>query len=261
MRLVYDVPSSSRRRHEPEFEALRRTAHVPSSDLPQSRRSRRRRPEDVVESPRPPAVIRQTPSLGEMRRRTRTEISTVTMPTFHGKEAVPVSVDVSRPVVEATSYVQPQSEDSDEDYSWQRPRRRDADQDSNQSTSPPVAGYYDSSDDGRPRVNTYKAEDPSYYVADRPLSPIGGDLDAYDEFNFLFPTSEAKDEELSDLESPAVDSDSAHREDREIPGTSNAKRIYSSRYTGSAEPGGIHTAKLTELFDSKGKKRSLFKWL
>ncbi|KFG86985.1 putative Mg2+ transporter [Metarhizium anisopliae] len=159
------------------------------------------------------------------------------------------------------------SREEDDTYSWQRTTRRDADQASDRSHSPSRVPYYDANDG--PRVHAYKSGDAQVYIVDegqadrgfRPPSPMGGDLDAYDEFNFLFSKSASRDEELSDLESPAVDSDSAHRESRDISVVSNAKRIYSSHYTGSAETGGFHAAKLTELFDTKGKKRSLFKWL
>ncbi|KID77360.1 uncharacterized protein G6M90_00g098180 [Metarhizium brunneum] len=159
------------------------------------------------------------------------------------------------------------SREEDDTYSWQRTTRRDADQASDRSHSPSRVPYYDANDG--PRVHAYKSGDAQVYIVDegqadrgfRPPSPMDGDLDAYDEFNFLFSKSASKDEELSDLESPAVDSDSAHRESRDISVVSNAKRIYSSHYTGSAETGGVHAAKLTELFDTKGKKRSLFKWL
>lgn len=95
----------------------------------------------------------------------------------------------------------------------------------------------------------------------RPPSLIGPDLDAYDEFDIIFHQPNTKDGDLSELDSITVDTDSAHAEDRDTPGTSTAKRLYVSQYTGNAEPGGNHTVKLTDLVDPKGKKRPLFKWL
>jgi hypothetical protein len=158
------------------------------------------------------------------------------------------------------------SMEDDEVYPWQ-PTAIDADQGSERSRSPPRAQRYGGTDG--PGYHAYKSGDAEVYVVDdgqidrgfRPPSPIGGDLDAYDEFDFLFPTSDSKEDELSELEYPAVESDSPHREDRDGQGKSNAKKIYSSRYTGSAELGGAHAAQMTELFDTKGKQRPLFKWL
>ena len=108
----------------------------------------------------------------------------------------------------------------------------------------------------------YEIEETRYDRPYRPPSPIGGDLDAYDNFSFMFPKVEAsKDGELSDMDSPGVDSDSAQREDRDSQRQSTAKGVFNARYTGSAELGGSHTATLVDLDDPKRKKRPLYKWL
>ena len=159
-----------------------------------------------------------------------------------------------------------QSQEEDDTDSWQRRSRRAPDQGSDRARSlSPVRRYYEEG----PRAYVYKSGDADIYALEeeqpdrtlRPPSPIGGDLDAYDEFSFLFPKSQSTDAELSDLESPAVESDSVHLQDRDMTGAFAAKRICSSLYIGSFEPGGTHSAKLTDLLDTRGLKRPLFKWL
>ena len=90
----------------------------------------------------------------------------------------------------------------------------------------------------------------------------GDDLDAFDDFAFTFQTGESKDKDLSDLESPGVETESTQR-DEPNGGfrNSNATAIYASHYTGSAEFGGTHVATLTVLHDPRKLKRPLFNWL
>ncbi|KJK78621.1 hypothetical protein H634G_05996 [Metarhizium anisopliae BRIP 53293] len=250
-RYVYSAPTSSRRRGQysgDEYVPER----VPASTVPPWTHLERRMPSHHEEHSQK-TVFGLPASSGRRVRHRDAETAEVPQP----------------PGMSRYSQSPPRMDSREEDdaYSWQRTTRRDADQASDRSHSPSRVPYYDANDG--PRVHAYKSGDAQVYIVDegqadrgfRPPSPMGGDLDAYDEFNFLFSKSASKDGELSDLESPAVDSDSAHRESRDISVVSNAKRIYSSHYTGSAETGGFHVAKLTELFDTKGKKRSLFKWL
>lgn len=140
-------------------------------------------------------------------------------------------------------------------------------QDTKSSDSPISPRIYNV--DEVPRAQAYKAADTDAYVLDEPMydrqfrppSPIGGDLDAYEEFNFSFPAREPPKEDLSDLESPAVETDSSHRGDSEVSRPSNATQVFLSRYTGGAELGGSHSAELTTLHDLKGRRRPLFQWL
>lgn len=87
-------------------------------------------------------------------------------------------------------------------------------------------------------------------------------MDAFDGFSFFFPPGDFKEKDMSDLESPDVETESSQRE--EPSGgirPSNVTGVYASRYTGNAEAGGTHTAKLTVLHDPKGFRRPLFNWL
>ncbi|GAB0132156.1 hypothetical protein EsDP_00000600 [Epichloe bromicola] len=145
------------------------------------------------------------------------------------------------------------SNHDDEFPSPQQPGRENTDRGSDKASS--------SSYPGRDGVEESVVDDGQDDMYLRPPSPIGPDLDAYDEFDIIFYQPSTKDGELSELDSITVDTDSAHPEDRDTPGTSTAKRLYMSQYTGNAEPGGNHTVKLTDLVDPKGKKRSLFRWL
>ncbi|KAG8421522.1 hypothetical protein J3458_003395 [Metarhizium acridum] len=250
-RYLYSAPTASRRRGQysgNEYVPER----VPASNLPPWTHLERRMPSHHGELSQQTVFGPPAPSGRRLRHRDAETAEVPPPPGMARYSQSPPRMD---------------SREGDDVYSWPRNTRRDTDQASNRSHSPSRVQHYDANDG--PTVHAYKSGDAQVYIVDegqadrgfRPPSPMGGDLAAYGEFNFLFPKSASKDDELSDLESPAVDSDSAHREDRDISIVSNAKRIYSSHYLGSAEPGGVHAAKLTELFDTKGKKRSLFKWL
>lgn len=265
---MYNAPTPSRRRRQfsGDDHGLER---APGAPVPQWTRLERAMPSYYEEYTLPTAVTPLAPSSRRARHR---EAEVITAPKVFEEEVVPIAAEVA-PQQRTSRYSQspPRMDSREEDdiYSGQQPTRRDEDQGSDRSRSRSRMPYYGGSGGDWPRFHAYKSGDAEVYVMDdgqndrgiRPPSPMGEDLDAYDEFNFLFPTADSKGEELSDLESPVVDSDSAHREERDVLGTSSAKRIYSSRYTGSAELGGTHTAKLTEIFDVKAKKRPLFKWL
>ncbi|KJZ77848.1 hypothetical protein HIM_02485 [Hirsutella minnesotensis 3608] len=97
----------------------------------------------------------------------------------------------------------------------------------------------------------------------RPPSPIGDDVDILDGFDFVFPHAEpSKQRDLADLlEAAGAESESSPRDDVASIKPSNATSVFSSAYTGDAELGGVQSASITVLHDSKGRKRPLFRWL
>lgn len=96
----------------------------------------------------------------------------------------------------------------------------------------------------------------------RPMSPVFEDVDTFDDFQFAFPAEEpSKDTELSDLETPTTESESVQKSDRPLSNILTAPGIYSSAYSGTAELGTQHDVNLTILYDPKGQKQPLFRWL
>lgn len=94
------------------------------------------------------------------------------------------------------------------------------------------------------------------------MSPVFEDVDMFDDFQFTFPTEEpSKDTELSDLETPTTESESVQKPDRPLSNILTAPGIYSSTYSGTAEIGAQHDVNLTILYDPKGQKQPLFRWL
>ncbi|PNY27290.1 Uncharacterized protein TCAP_02785 [Tolypocladium capitatum] len=121
-------------------------------------------------------------------------------------------------------------------------------------------------------AQAYQSADPHVYMvpedryrSNQPFQPptlVAEDTDLFDSFNFSFPSAESsKGGELSDLESPGVETESTERDGEASVRNSNATGIHSSHYTGNAELGGTHTATLTVLHDPTGRKRPLFNWL
>lgn len=104
------------------------------------------------------------------------------------------------------------------------------------------------------------AEEEDYRIY-RPMSPVFEDVDMFDDFRFVFPTEEPKDAELSDLETPTTENESIQKPERPISNILTAPGIYSSTYSGTAELGGQHDVNLTILYDPKGQKKPLFRWL
>lgn len=110
------------------------------------------------------------------------------------------------------------------------------------------AGYADAEGDG-------------YHIY-RPVSPVIEDIDTFDDFHFVFPAEEpSKDAELSDLETPATESESTQKGERPLSNLLTAPGIYSSSYSGTAELGAQHDVNLTVLHDPRGQKQPLFRWL
>ncbi|KAL7904353.1 hypothetical protein GGI35DRAFT_200406 [Trichoderma velutinum] len=96
----------------------------------------------------------------------------------------------------------------------------------------------------------------------RPVSPIIEDIDAFDDFHFVFPAEDpSKDAELSDLDTPTTESESTQKIERPLSNVITAPGIYSSSYTGTAELGAQHDVHLTLLHDPRGQKQPLFRWL
>ncbi|KHN95340.1 uncharacterized protein MAM_06844 [Metarhizium album ARSEF 1941] len=264
-RYVFNAPTSSRRRGQYSGDgygyAPERTTE---STLPPWTRLDRRMPSPYDD---PPAQTFSGPPASKVRRARHRDADAISAPNIYDEEASLSAAIPPLPPRGRCSQSPPimDSREAVDIGSWQpSSSRSDADQSSDRSRSP-FRRRYRRGDDG-PRVRAYKSGDAEVYHVDqgqndrplRPPSPTARGFDPYDEFNFLFLSSPVTEEELSDLESPAVDSDSARRADHDSTANSNAKKIYSSHYTGSAELGGVHAAKLTELI---GKKRSLFKWL
>ncbi|KAH8121649.1 hypothetical protein LI328DRAFT_158084 [Trichoderma asperelloides] len=104
-----------------------------------------------------------------------------------------------------------------------------------------------------------KIEDYRIY---RPMSPVFEDVDTFDDFQFAFPAEEpSKDAEMSDLETPTTESESTQKPERPPSNTMTAPGIYSSTYSGTAELGAQHDVNLTIMYDPKGQKQPLFRWL
>ncbi|KAK2590919.1 hypothetical protein QQS21_011400 [Conoideocrella luteorostrata] len=248
-------PSPRRRRQQRSYDDYApERVHLATSATPPWTRLERRMPLPHDDH-QPPAVIVR-------RRRNRS----YPHDDDHEKVAPIAVAGLSRPSPYSESPPPVENDEENDFIFYQQSEKRNADRGSNRSRSrSPQRMYYT---ERISRNRAAKSAEPEVIVLDddqndrdyRPSSPIGGDLDAYDEFSFLFPRTDSNNGELSDLESPAVDMDSVHHEDRDTSMPSNAKKIYSSAYAGSAEPGGVHAAKLTELLDPKGKQRSLFRW-
>ncbi|KAM0481565.1 hypothetical protein ACHAPX_003676 [Trichoderma viride] len=108
----------------------------------------------------------------------------------------------------------------------------------------------------------YEDAEKEDYRIYRPMSPVFEDVDTFDDFQFTFPTEElSKDTELSDLETPTTESESVQKPDRPPSNILTAPGIYSSTYSGTAELGAQHDVNLTILYDPKGQKQPLFRWL
>jgi hypothetical protein len=108
----------------------------------------------------------------------------------------------------------------------------------------------------------YEDAEKEDYRIYRPMTPVFEDVDAFDDFQFTFPTEEpSKDTELSDLETPTTESESIQKPDRPLSNILTAPGIFSSTYSGTAEVGAQHDVNLTILHDPKGQKRPLFRWL
>ncbi|UKZ62641.1 uncharacterized protein TrAtP1_003881 [Trichoderma atroviride] len=108
----------------------------------------------------------------------------------------------------------------------------------------------------------YEDAEKEDYRIYRPMSPVLEDVDTFDDFKFTFPTEEpSKDTELSDLETPTTESESMQKPDRPLSNILTAPGIYSSTYSGTAELGAQHDVNLTILYDPKGQKQPLFRWL
>ncbi|PNP37352.1 hypothetical protein TGAMA5MH_10729 [Trichoderma gamsii] len=119
-------------------------------------------------------------------------------------------------------------------------------------------------DRDRIRINPIVYEDAGMedYRIYRPMSPVFEDIDTFDDFQFTLPTEEpSKDTELSDLETPTTEGESIQKPDRPLSNILTAPGIYSSTYTGTAELGAQHDVNLTILYDPKGQKQPLFRWL
>lgn len=96
----------------------------------------------------------------------------------------------------------------------------------------------------------------------RPMSPVFEDVDTFDDFQFAFPAEEpSKDTEMSDLETPTTESESTQKPEHPPSNIVPAPGIYSSTYSGTAELGAQHDVNLTILYDPKGQKQPLFRWL
>ncbi|KAK4077895.1 uncharacterized protein Triagg1_3589 [Trichoderma aggressivum f. europaeum] len=113
-----------------------------------------------------------------------------------------------------------------------------------------------------PRSVRYIDAEGDGYRVHRPVSPIIEDIDAFDDFHFVFPAEDpSKDAELSDLDTPTTESESTQKIERPLSNVITAPGIYSSSYSGTAELGAQHDVNLTLLHDPRGKKQPLFRWL
>lgn len=205
-----------------------------------------------------PAVMPPPPLPPQSSRRPRSRIPFEPMLSARTlKTGAFTSKESAQPV--ASHYAQSPGLEANDDgvyLSYQRRGRENTDREFDRARS---ASSFDFSEPyGAERLARGDVGDDTFL---RPPSLIGADLDAHDEFDFLFQQSDPKDEDLSELDSLAVDTDSAQREDHETPELSTAKRIYVSQYCGNAEPGGNHIVELTELLEPKGRKHPLFRWL
>ncbi|KAL7928096.1 hypothetical protein V8C35DRAFT_318940 [Trichoderma chlorosporum] len=135
---------------------------------------------------------------------------------------------------------------------------------------PPIASKDEIIIESRHRARRFEFDIPTRYVDAegeryrfvRPVSPIIEDFDAFDDFHFVFPAEDpSKDAELSDLETPATESESTSKIERPPSTVLTAPGVYSSSYSGTAELGAQHDVNLTVLHDSRVQKQPLFRWL
>ncbi|KAL7957117.1 hypothetical protein V8C34DRAFT_286828 [Trichoderma compactum] len=113
-----------------------------------------------------------------------------------------------------------------------------------------------------PRSVRYVDAEGDGYRVYRPGSPIIEDIDAFDDFHFVFPAEDpSQDAELSDLDTPTTESESTQKNEGPLSNVITAPGIYSSSYSGTAELGARHDVNLTLLHDPRGQKQPLFRWL
>lgn len=159
-----------------------------------------------------------------------------------------------------TAFHHAASSDDDDRFTRFR-RRRDYDEqgDSRPAREEIIIERRDE-DEPRARARYVDAEEDGYRV--RPMSPIVEDIDAFDDFHFVFPAEDpSKDAELSDLDTPTTESESTQKVERPLSNAITAPGIYSSSYSGTAELGAQHDVNLTLLHDPRGQKQPLFRWL
>lgn len=159
-----------------------------------------------------------------------------------------------------TAFHHAASSDDDDRFTRFR-RRRDYDEqgDSRPAREEIIIERRDE-DEPRARARYVDPEEDGYRV--RPMSPIVEDIDAFDDFHFIFPAEDpSKDAELSDLDTPTTESESTQKVERPLSNAITAPGIYSSSYSGTAELGAQHDVNLTLLHDPRGQKQPLFRWL
>lgn len=215
------------------------------------------------------------PASGPYAGRRRVEARSAPIPQFRrqrssGRESSGLGPSAEGPVIVETPAPVPYegSSDDEDDRRFGRRRRfeeefngRNSDREDARPRS--VAGdevIVERRDGRRPygSVNPAGYGDPFY----RPPSPVMDDIDTFDDFHFVFPAEESsKDAELSDLDTPATESESTQKVERPLSTVLAAPGIYSSSYSGTAELGAQHDVNLTILLNPSGHKQPLFRWL
>ncbi|KAJ4855539.1 corA-like mg2+ transporter protein domain-containing protein [Trichoderma breve] len=189
----------------------------------------------------PPPILRQRRTLG--RKSSGAELTT--------EEAV---------ITESPTAFHHAASSDDDDRTTRFRRRRDYDeQDDSRPAREEIIIERRDEDEPRARARYVDAEEDGYL---RPMSPIVEDIDAFDDFHFVFPAEDpSKDAELSDLDTPTTESESTQKVERPLSNVITAPGIYSSSYSGTAELGAQHDVNLTFLHDPRGQKQPLFRWL